>query len=257
MDDFDEYFSHNLKNIGFNGNEEGAADFVDYLEKSFFRGIPVLIKKTGNQLGNCLANTIYGVPVAAHLLYSKDAGIQKISEFLEDIPDRVVCIDGFIGNCNEMELVPMIEQYRNKIIILTYMYDQTLRFVPHEILSSVHFISADVFSSVLRFRDITEDSSEVKEILSVYKSNVGANNRSQKIFYEIACECGLGKDTACAMADMIEDENHLNEMLMFTLLPYVSKVLGKNPYNCSKRLQRYAGEAGRCPKKDILMRWFG
>ncbi len=91
----------------------------------------------------------------------------------------------------------------------------------------------------------------------VYKSNVGANNRSQKIFYEIACECGLGKDTACAMADMIEDENHLNEMLMFTLLPYVSKVLGKNPYNCSKRLQRYAGEAGRCPKKDILMRWFG
>ena len=45
------------------------------------------------------------------------------------------------------------------------------------------------------------------------------------------------------MADMVEDENHLNEMLMFTLLPYVSKVLGKNPYNCSKRLQRYAGEA--------------
>lgn len=258
MDDFDEYFSHNLKNIGFNGNEEGASDFVDYLEKSFFRGIPVLIKRgPGINLANCLANTIYGVPVAAHLLYSEDAGIQKISEFLADIPDRVVCIDGFIGNCNEMELVPMIEQYRNKIIILTYMYDQTLRFVPREILSSVHFISADVFSSVLRIRDITEDPSEVKEISSVYKSNVGANNRSQKIFYEIACECGLGKDTACAMADMIEDENHLNEMLMFTLLPYVSKVLGKNPYNCSKRLQRYAGEAGRCPKKDILMRWFG
>lgn len=59
------------------------------------------------------------------------------------------------------------------------------------------------------------------------------------------------------MADMEEDENHLNEMLMFTLLPYVSKVLGKNPYNCSKRLQRYAGETGRCLRKDILMRWFG
>ena len=167
MDDFDEYFSHNLKNIGFNGNEEGASDFVDYLEKSFFRGIPVLIKRgPGINLANCLANTIYGVPVAAHLLYSEDAGIQKISEFLADIPDRVVCIDGFIGNCNEMELVPMIEQYRNKIIILTYMYDQTLRFVPRVILSSVHFISADVFSSVLRIRDITEDPSEVKEISS-------------------------------------------------------------------------------------------
>ncbi len=258
MDDFDEYFSYNLENIGFDENEDGSSDFVDYLEKSFFRGIPVLIKRgPGINLANCLANTIYGVPVAAHLLYSEGAGVQKIREFLTDTPDRVICIDGFIGNCNEMELIPVLEQYRNKIIILTYMYDQTLSFVPYEILSSVHFISADVFSSIIRIRDITEDPSEVKEISSAYRSNAGADSRSQKIFYEIACECGLGKDTACAMIDMIEDENHLNEMLMFTLLPYVSKVLGKNPYNCSKRLQRYAGETGRCSKKDILMRWFG
>ena len=258
MDDFDEYFSYNLENIGFDRNEDGSVDFVDYLEKSFFHGIPVLIKRgLGINLANCLANTLYGVPVAAQLLYSEGAGVQKISKFLADIPDRVVCIDGFIGNCNELELIPVLEQYRNKIIILTYMYDKTLSFVPYEILSSVHFISADVFSTVLRIKDITEDPSEVKEISSAYKSNTGVDSRSQKIFYEIACECGLGMDTAYAMSDMIEDENYLNEMLMFTLLPYVSKVLGKNPYNCSKRLQRYAGEAGRCSKKNILMRWFG
>lgn len=258
MDDFDEYFRYNLENIGFDGSEEGSADFVDYLEKSFFHGIPVLIKRgPGINLSNCLANTLYGVPVAAHLLYSEGAGVQKIREFLTDTPDRVVCIDGFIGNCNEMELIPVLEQYRNKIIILTYMYDQTLSFVPYELLSSVHFISADVFSSVLRIKDITEEPSDVKEISSAYRSNTGADSRSQKIFCEIAYECGLGMDTARTMADMIEDENHLNEMLMFTLLPYVSKVLRKNPYNCSKRLQRYAGETGRCLKKDILMRWFG
>lgn len=258
MDDFDEYFSYNLENIGFNECEEGAADFVDYLEKSFFCGIPVLIKRgPGINLANCLANTLYGVPVAAHLLYSEGAGVQKIREFLVDTPDRVVCIDGFIGNCNEMELIPVLEQYRNKIIFLTYMYDQTLKFVPHEILSSVYFINADVFSSVLRIKDITEAPSEVKEISYSYKSNAGAESRLRKIFCEIACECGLGKDTAYMMADVIEDENHLNEMLMFTLLPYVSTVLKKKAYNCSKRLQRYAGETGRCLKKDTLMRWFG
>ncbi len=258
MDDFDEYFCHNLENIGFDRNNDGSSDFVDYLEKSFFLGIPILIKRgLGINLANCLANTIYGVPVAAHLLYSEDAGVQKISEFLANTPERVVCIDGFIGNCNEIELVPVLELYRNKIIILTYMYDQTLRFVPHEILLSVHFISADVFCSILRIRDITEAPSEVKETSTAYKSNVRTDNRLWKILYEVAYECGLGKDIAYAMADMIEDENHLNEMLMFTLLPYVSKVLGKNPYNCSKRLQRYAGETGRCSKKNILMRWFG
>lgn len=258
MDDFDEYFSYNLENIGFDENEDGASDFIDYLEKSVFCGIPVLIKRgPGINLANCLANTLYGVPIAAHLLYSEGADVQKISKFLADTPDRVVCIDGFIGNCNEMEFIPVLEQYRNKIIILTYMYDKTLSFIPDELLSSVHFISADAFSPILRIRDITEEPSEVKEISFAYRRNAGTDSRSQKIFCEIACECGLGKDTACTMADIIEDENHLNEMLMFTLLPYVSKVFGKNPYNRSKRLQRYAGETGRCPKKDILMRWFG
>lgn len=258
MDDFDEYFTYNLENIGFDENDEGSLEFIDYLEKSLFCGIPVLIKRgPGINLANCLANTLYGVPVAGHFMYSESADIEKISKYLVDTPDRVVCIDGLIGNCNEMELIPVLEQHRNKIIIITYMYDRTLSFVPKELLSSVHFISADVFSSVLRIKDITEDPSEVKEISYAYKGSVENDSRSQKIFYEIACECGMGNDTACAMADMIKDENHLNEMLMFTLLPYVSKVFRRNPYNCSKRLQRYAGEAGRCSKKDILMRWFG
>lgn len=258
MDDFDEYFTYNLENIGFDENDEGSLEFIDYLEKSLFCGIPVLIKRgPGINLANCLANTLYGVPVAGHFMYSESADIEKISKYLVDTPDRVVCIDGLIGNCNEMELIPVLEQHRNKIIIITYMYDRTLSFVPKELLSSVHFISADVFSSVLRIKDITEEPSEVKEISYAYKGSVENDSRSQKIFYEIACECGMGNDTACAMADMIKDENHLNEMLMFTLLPYVSKVFRRNPYNCSKRLQRYAGEAGRCSKKDILMRWFG
>ena len=258
MDDFDEYFTYNLENIGFDENDEGSLEFIDYLEKSLFCGIPVLIKRgPGINLANCLANTLYGVPVAGHFMYSESADIEKISKYLVDTPDRVVCIDGLIGNCNEMELIPVLEQHRNKIIIITYMYDRTLSFVPKELLSSVHFISADVFSSILRIKDITEEPSEVKEISYAYKGSVENDSRSQKIFYEIACECGMGNDTACAMADMIKDENHLNEMLMFTLLPYVSKVFRRNPYNCSKRLQRYAGEAGRCSKKDILMRWFG
>ncbi len=258
IDDFDEYFRYNLENIGFDENEECSEEFLNYLEKSFFRGIPLLIKRgPGINLANCLSNTLYGVPFAAHLLYSEGVGVQKIKEFLAGTPDRVVYIDGFIGNCNEMELIPLLEQYRNKIILLTYMYDKTLSFIPSEILSSVHFISADAFCQLLRLKNVTMDPSEVKEIFAVYKSNAGIDSRSQKIFCEIACECGLGKDTACVMADIIEDERYLNEMLMFTLLPYVSKVLGKNPYNSSKRLQRYAGESGRCQKKDVMMRWFG
>lgn len=258
MDDFDEYFEYNLENIGFDLTVDGSIDFLYYLERILFHGVPLLIKRgLGINLANALSNTLYGVPVAERLLYSEDADIRKVDEFLSIIPDRVVCIDGFIGNCNVMELIPVLEQHRNKIIVLTYMFNRTLTFVPNEILSYVHFISADEFSALLKIKDITEEPSEIKEVPMAYKGSKNPDTRLQKIFRDIACECGIGASTASAMAESIEDENYLNELLMFTLLPYVQRVLGKNPYNCSKRLQRYAGEAGRCLKKEILTRWFG
>lgn len=258
MDDFDKYFGRNLENIGFDQNEEGSVDFLYYLEKAFFNGIPLMIKRgPGINLANALSNTLYGVPVAARLLYSEDINVQKVNDFLTDTPDRVICIDGFIGNCNVLELIPVLENHRNKIIILTYMFDRTLTFVPNEILSYVQFINADVFCSLLRIKDITEDPSEVKEEPFEFKGAEHPDTRLQKIFRDIATECGVEISAASAMADVIDNENELNEMLMFTLLPYVQKVIGTNPYNCSKRLQRYAGEAGRCTKKDIMMRWFG
>lgn len=183
--------------------------------------------------------------------------MQNVDEFLTNTTERVICIDGFMGNCNVLELIPILEQHRNKIIILTYMFDKTLTFIPQEILAYVHFISADMFDSLLRIKDITEDPSKIKEVPYTYKSPMTSDTRLQKIFRDVACECGIEFSTASTMADTICDENSLDAMLIFTLLPYIQNILGKNPYNCSKRLQRYAGESGRCIKKEIMLRWFG
>ena len=140
-EDFDEYFSNNLENIGFNQNEEASMDFSRYLQDVIFNGVPLLIKRgPGINIANSLSNTLYGAPVAACLSYTEVPDVQKVDEYLTGIPDRVICIDGFIGNCNALELIPVLEQHRNKIIILTYMFDRTLTFVPNEILSYVQFV---------------------------------------------------------------------------------------------------------------------
>lgn len=257
MDDFDEHFSYNLSNIGFNKTLDGARAFVVYLKKIVFDGIPLLIKRgLGINLANCLSNTLYGETYAEMLSYSNGLGIQKIRDFLSSSDARVVCIDGFIGNCNEIELMSVLEQYRNKIIIITYMFDKTLRYIPPEILSYVRFVCADEFSSLLKRKDITEEPSTIEEEAYTYQKSF-PNNRYQKIFREIVQQCGLNSDISNTLADEIDDEKHMNNLLMFTLLPYLTKVLGISPYNCSKRLQKYAGETGRCPNKEILMRWFG
>ena len=59
MEDFDEYFCYNLENIGFDQSEDGSVDFLCYLEKVFFQGVPVLIKRgPGINLANSLSNTL-------------------------------------------------------------------------------------------------------------------------------------------------------------------------------------------------------
>ena len=72
MDDFIEYFSYNLENLGLDQNEDGVIDFLNYIKKILFQGIPLLIKRgPGINIANSLANTLYGVPLAAHMLYKK------------------------------------------------------------------------------------------------------------------------------------------------------------------------------------------
>ena len=85
-----------------------------------------------------------------------------------------------MGNCNEIELLAILGKHRNKIIILTYMYDKTLKYIPSEILSSVWFISMDKFSAIMQIKDITEDSSEILEKTNFYQK-ICTDNRSRKI----------------------------------------------------------------------------
>ena len=232
--------------------------FLHYIENRLFDGVPLLMRRgPGINLSNCLANTLYGVPFAARLLYTADADVKRVREFLTETPDRVVCIDGFIGNCNEMELLPELEKHRNKIVILTYMYDRTLRYIPAEMISYVHFVCADAFSSLLSIKNITEEPSDIKEIPCNCENSSEVDSRTRRIFCEIACELGFREESANVIANRFRDEKDMNEELMFSLLPDVKKVFNNNPYNHSKRLQRYAGADGRCQNKDLIMEWFG
>ena len=257
MDDFDAYFNYNLNNIGLNDNVEGYQLFVQFFERIAFNGMPLLIKQApGINLANCLANTIYGEKLAAILTYSSEDGLKNIREFLANTLDRVVCINGFIGNCNEIELLSLIEEYRDKIIILTYRYDRTLNYIPMEFLGYVQYINVDEFKPLMRIRHLTEDPSEIVEESYSISGGAFVESRYHRIFKEISEECGLSKDVINSMSDLIDSEQYMNSVLLFSVLPYISKVTKLNPYKQSKRLQKYAGKAGKCPNKEIMWGWF-
>ena len=258
MEDFEEYFSYNLNSIGFNESSEMFNSLLTYLERIVFEGMPLLIKHApGINLANCIAHTLYGQSKAALLSYSESINGNEIKDFLLTTSARVVCLDGFIGNCNVIEVISLLEQFRNKIIFVTYMYDKTLKYVPTEILTYFIYLNVDEIKPLLRIKDITEKSSNIYESTYAVQENTFSDNRYRRIFSEIAAECGFHKDVINVMANGINEEEYMINILIYTLLPYVSNVFQKNPYNCSKRLQKYAGESGKCPKKQVIMRWFG
>lgn len=258
LDDFDEYFKHNLNNIGLDDRQDGYRLFVRFVEKNAFNGVPLLIKRApGINLANCLANTLYGQKTAPVLPYSGSEELESVREFLELTQDRVVCIDGFVGNCNCIELLTILESYRDKIIVLTYMYDRTLNYLPMEILTYVQYINVDEFKPLLNIKDITEEPYEIIEESYAFGDECYEKNRYQKIFIEISEQCGICKDVVNTISTSIGDNEYLSSMLMFTVLPYIHKVKQNNPYNCSDRLQKYAGESGKCEYKSIMLGWFG
>ena len=69
-------------------------------------------------------------------------------------------------------------------------------------------------------------------------------------------ECGFTKKLIERLCLQITNEQELCQILMFSILPYCADVLGISPYNVSQRLQKYAGQAGRCPHKALMLRWF-
>jgi hypothetical protein len=258
MDEFDEYFNYNLNNIGLDDRTIGYKIFVNYIEKIVFSGMPLLIKHyPGINIANCLSNTLCGERNAPILLYSDKVMLEDVKVFLDNTPNRVVCIEGFVGNYNMLELLQLLVQYRNKIIIITYMCDRTLNYIPIELLAYALYINIDEFKSLFSVKAITEDPSSIEEESYSYISESFEETRYQRIFKEISLECGLPKDAINFILDSIDSEEYMNSVLLFTILPYVLKVLRLNPYNISNRLRKYAGGFGRCPNKRLMSEWFG
>lgn len=111
MDDFEEYFLYNFENIGICETDEGASSLIEYIKQIVFDGIPLLIKRgPGINLANCLVNTICGHSSAQIYSYKNGIQLSDVDIMLGTSKERIVCLDGFVGNCNEIELLSLLRR---------------------------------------------------------------------------------------------------------------------------------------------------
>ena len=255
LDEFKEYLGYNLVSIGISSYSEYYFLLKEHLGHILFQGIPIVINRhTAKSLIKCIANSLIGTINIETLVYNNNISLQIIEDFLLG-SGRIVCLDNFIGNYNETELLTLFEKYRNKIIFLTVLYDRTLHFVPSEFLKYCHYLNLNRIKALSDDIELSEDPSTLEEVEFMTNSiNIDLHNSG--LLREILSEFGICKNLIEYKCNYVFNEQDLCRILAFEVLPYCIDVMQISPYNISERLVKYAGNSGRCLYKNLFKRWF-
>ena len=255
MDEFKEYLGYNLKDIGAATPPDCYLLLKQHLCDILFQGMPIIINRgTGVSLMKCIANALVENANVTTLTYNKDISAEDIEAFLSR-EARVVCLDGFLGNYSETELLALLERHRNKIIFLTLAYDRTLQYVPYEIFRYCHYLNLNRIQTLSMSADITEDPSAVEESeADIPEANSDA--RFSPLLKDVLNELGLSPGLTPHKCVRISNEQDLCCALVFDILPYCTDVLQIAPFAVSERLVKYAGDKGRCTYKNLFKEWF-
>lgn len=253
---FEEFLEYNLTSMGLKESDAGYDAFLRYVETVAFEGIPLLVKTApATNLANSFANILDERLKAESIYYDPEAPFEEFKKRLDKSTHRVLCIHNVIGSGEELSAVDLLQNYRDKIILLTYTADRTLYYLPHQVLFRVHYLNFDGYEALSQVRSTTECPSRMDEEVYEPEARVVAPVK-QAVFREIGSQCGFYEEAIQRMSGVIEDGETLDSVLLFSMLPYVSKALRLNPFAESKRLERYVGAEENSSLKRLMLEWF-
>jgi hypothetical protein len=254
INEFKDYLGYNLENISVAINEKYYFLLKEHLSKILFQGIPILVNRlTGTNVMNCVANTL-GQPTIKTFVFNKDISVEEVNHFLS-LGGRIVCLDNFIGNFNETELLPLFEKHRDKIVFLTIAYDRTIHYISKEFLRYCHYLNVNRIKALTVNTTLTEALSTIEEV-DCEPQLAGEENRYSKLLREVLQELDFPQSLIEQKCAAVFDEQDLCRLLAFEVLPYCADILQIAPYNASGRLLKYIGDDGRCLYKELFKEWF-
>jgi hypothetical protein len=257
MDEFIDYLSYNLLNIGLDRTQPYFPLLIGYLRDTIFNSKPIICNQAiGHTLARCISNTICGSPDVRTLPYTKEITSTDIQNLLET-DNRILVLDSFIGNFNEKELFPILRRVKRKIIIITAEYDKTIAYLlPEEVMINCTYINAGHIPALFGVNALEEEPSIIREELAlpIYER---PNSRAQRLCKEIMRELSYPSVVIDALSEQMSSEEKLAEFLTFSIIPYSIEAYGISPYNASDRLEKYAGFSGKCAYKELLLEWYG
>jgi hypothetical protein len=255
IEEFRDYLGYNLESLGIDTDTKYYSLLKDHLCNVLFQGKPIIIcKAVSMPLTKCIANTLVGSANVVTISFSSDISEQQIDMFLS-MRNRILCLDNFIGNYNETTLLSICERHRDKIIFLTIPYDRTLCYVPEEFLKYCNYLNLNRIKAFTYEQTLTEDPSTIEEIEASYPL-IDPDARWSQLLKEMLDEFGVSSALSTYKSSLIADEARMCCILAFDVLPFCVDVLKISPFNISERLNKYAGDKGRCLHKELFGGWF-
>ena len=138
---------------------------------------------------------------------------------------------------------------------LTLTYERTLYYVPGEFLRYCFYLNLNRIPALTINAELTEDPSKIEE-QDVAVINPSTDSRYQALLSKILSDFGVSRAFVEHKSALVFSEQDLCRSLAFDVLPYATDVLQIAPYSVSEQLNRYAGNTGRCPYKDLFRLWF-
>lgn len=255
MEEFKEFLGYNLENINVPVSSDYWLLLNQYLCDILFEGMPIIINRgTGVLLMKCVANALVGNKNVSSLTYNNNVSSDEIEVFLSK-DSRVVCLNGFLGNYNETELLISLEGHRNKIVFLTLPFDRTLQYIPYEIFRYCRYLNLNRIQAFSKDPDLTEDPSIIDEV-ETDLPQAKPHPIYSTLLKNIIDELGLPQSITSFKIARVSDEQYLCGTLAFAVLPYCTDVLNISPFATSEHIIKYAGIRGRCPYKRLFKEWF-
>lgn len=258
IDEFKEFLVYNLEDIGVCSSAVYFPLLKEHLSKILFQGMPIIVGHgVSRNLIKCISNTLVGKSNFTSLTFQKNLSINDIDFFLSS-NERIVCLDNFLGNFNETELLTLFDNHKDKIIFLTVAYDRTIHYISYiskEFLRFCHYLNLNRIPELLADVTLKEDPSSMEEI--EYTTPRNGCDKQQAIFKEILLEFGFPKSLVEQKSIAIYDDQNLCRMLAFDVLPYCVDVLQIAPYYHSTRMVRYLNNnPGLHHYKRLFEKWF-
>lgn len=243
-------FEENIYSYGIDDDSNSVALLSNYLCKLLFSGTPILVSRFYSEvLVNCINNSLLGNHRKKILQYSKDVTINDVEKYFYN-SDRLIVLDGFIGNYNEMELIDLFRNNKDKIIVLSCAYERSLKYVSDEFLKYCHYIN---FSHIPvnpnnKYKVEPSEHEEKEEDI-----NVSIDSSESKRLTRIMEELHFSSDVIKKQTYLIESNDDFVSSLLFFVVPYCKDVMNIDPFKESDTLARFVEKTKYKAEFEVLI----